>query len=313
MDRLTSLTVFGQVVECGGFSAAGRRLNMSVTMVSNHIQALEDRLGARLLNRTTRKVSLTEIGKAYYERSKQILVDLEDADRIADALNSTPRGSLKLYTSASLVRFLVPIIGEFLTLYPAMSINLIGGERMIDLIENSIDLAIVTMPPSDSSLVMRRLTPWRHILCCAPDYLKANPAPQHPDDLVHHNCLQYAHFPFGNEWRFENAQGAPHSVRIAGNTITNSGEMLRTLALSGHGVFLAPSFIVADDLKGGRLVRLLPDYQAIELAINAIYPHRHNLSSKVRTFIDLLAERFAEHRKWMNPTDTAPGNQAATG
>lgn len=313
MDRLTSLTVFGQVVECGGFSAAGRRLNMSVTMVSNHIQSLEDRLGARLLNRTTRKVSLTEIGKAYYERSKQILLDIEDADRIADALNSTPRGELKLYAAASLVRFLVPIIGEFLTLYPAVSINLVGGERMIDLIENSIDLAIVTVPPSDSSLVIRRLTPWRHILCCAPDYLKTHPAPLHPNDLAQHNCLQYAHFPFGNEWRFEDAQGAPHSVRITGNTVTNSGEMLRTLALSGHGLFLAPSFIVADDLKAGRLVPLMPDYRAVELAINAIYPHRHNLSSKVRTFIDLLAERFTEHRKWMNPTDAAPGKPAATG
>lgn len=302
MDCLTSLTVFGQVVESGGFSAAGRRLNMSVTMVSNHVQSLEDHLGVRLLNRTTRKVSLTEIGQAYYERTRQILGDLDEADRIADAMNATPRGTLRIYANPSLVRFLTPVIAEYLALYPSVSVESSGGERMIDLVETGIDLAIMTMIPSeDSSLVTRKLTPWRHLVCCAPAYLERHGAPQELADLAAHNCLRYAHYPYGNEWRFEDGDGQPLMVKVGGNVVTHSGEMLRMLALGGHGIFLAPSFMIADDLKNGRLVRLLANHRPVEFIINAIYQHRHHLSSKVRAFIDLLAERFAEHRKWMNP------------
>jgi DNA-binding transcriptional LysR family regulator len=292
MDRLTSLTVFGRVVETGGFSAAARRLNMSVTMVSNHIQSLEDRLGVRLLNRTTRKVSLTEIGKAYYERSSQILMDLDEADRIAGALQATPQGTLRLYTSTHLIRFLSPVVAEFLKSNPAVSLDLTIGERMVDLVEEGFDLAIRTIPPPDSSLIVRRLTPWRHVLCCAPAYLETHPAPAGPADLTHHNCLRYAFYPYGDEWRFDGPDGKPVSAPVSGNVVTNSAETLR---------FLTLSFVVAEDLAAGRLVRLLPDYNPVEFAINAIYPHRHHLSTKVRTFIDLLAERFYEHRKWMNP------------
>ncbi|MBS7542489.1 LysR family transcriptional regulator [Ancylobacter oerskovii] len=299
MDRLTSLIAFGRVVECGGFSAAARRLNMSVTMVSNHVQALEDRLGARLLNRTTRKVSLTEVGKTYYERSSQILIDLDDADRMVGALHATPRGTLKLHTSLHIVPFLAPVIDEFLTLYPAVSLDLVVGDRMVDLIENDRDLAIWTVSPPDSSLVSRRLTPWRHILTCAPAYLEAHPAPTRVADLAHHNCLRYVFYPYGDDWRFEGAGGKPETVRVTGNVLTNSAETLRALTLSGRGIMLAPSFMIAGEIASGELVRLLPDHRPVEFAINAIYPHRHHLSTKVRSFIDLAVERFAEHRKWM--------------
>jgi DNA-binding transcriptional LysR family regulator len=180
MDRLTSLTVFARVVDNGGFSAAARRLNMSTTMVSNHVQALEDRLGARLLNRTTRRVSLTEIGKAYYERCMPILAELEEADRAVGALQSTPRGTLRLYASAALARFLAPVIDEFLTLYPEVSVDLTIGERMVDLVEEGFDLAVRAVPPPDSSLIVRRLTPWHHVLCCAPAYLERNGRPERP-------------------------------------------------------------------------------------------------------------------------------------
>jgi DNA-binding transcriptional LysR family regulator len=301
MDRLTSLTVFGRVVETGGFSAAARRLNMSVTMVSNHVQALEDRLGVRLLNRTTRKVSLTEIGKAYYERSTQILAELEEADRIAGVLHATPRGTLRLHTSSSIVRFLTPIVSEFLTLYPAVSVDLMVGERMVDMVEDGYDLVIRAVPPPDSGLVVRRLTPWRHVLCCAPAYLEQHPPPRNLADLAHHNCLQFTYYPFGDEWRFESSDGKPVSVRVHGNVITSSGEMLRLLAIGGHGLFLAPTFMIADDLAAGTLVPVLPEHRTPEFSINAIYPHRHHLSTKVRSFIDLLADRFVQHRKWMNP------------
>ena len=166
MDRLTSLTAFVQVADSGGFSAAGRRLNMSTTMVSNHVQALEDRLGARLLHRTTRKVSLTEVGKAYYDRCTQILSDLEQADEIAGALQSTPRGTLRIYTATHIVPFIAPVAAEFLAAYPDATIDLTMGERTIDLIDEGFDLAIRLALPPDSSLIFRSLATWRHVLCC---------------------------------------------------------------------------------------------------------------------------------------------------
>lgn len=300
MDRLTSLTVFGRVVECGGFSAAARRLNMSVTMVGNHVQSLEDRLGVRLLNRTTRKVSLTETGKYYYERSSQILADLEEADRAAGALATTPRGTLKLHSNTALVRFLLPVISEFMALYPLISLDFSVSERMGDMIEEGYDLAIRTVPPPDSTLVVRKLTPWRHVLVCTPAYRDAHAMPKTPAEIVEHNCLQYAYYPYGDEWRFEDAEGKPHSVKVSGNAISNSPEMLRYLLANNQGIFLAPIFLILEDIAAGRLIRMLPDYLPVEFTINAIYPNRSHLPTKVRLFIDLLVERFAEHRKWMS-------------
>ncbi|NNH63515.1 LysR family transcriptional regulator [Rhizobium laguerreae] len=299
MDRLTSLTVFGRVVECGGFSAAARRLNMSVTMVGNHVQSLEDRLGVRLLNRTTRKVSLTETGKYYYERSSQILAELDEADRTAGALNTTPRGTLKVYTSSAIVRFLLPVVSEFMELYPSIALDFSVGERMVDMIEDGYDLVMRTVPPPDSSLVARKLTPWRHMLVCSPAYFETHPMPKAPAEVADHNCLQYAYYPYGDEWRFEDGEGNKESVKISGNVVSNSAEMLRFLTLTGRGIFLAPSFVVFDDIAEGRLVKIMPDYRPVEFNINAVYPDRSHLPTKVRLFIDLLAERFAEHRKWM--------------
>jgi DNA-binding transcriptional LysR family regulator len=274
---------------------------MSTTMVSNHIQTLEDRLGARLLNRTTRKVSPTEIGRAYYERCTQILNDLEEADSMAEALQSSPRGTLRLYTMAQLAPFLGTVVGEFLSLYPQAAVDLTIGERMADLIEEGFDLAIRATPSPDSSLIVRNLTPWRHILCCSPAYRDGHDTLQTPADIAAHNCLRYAFYPFGDEWRFTGPDGRETSVHVKGSLVTNSGETMRIVACMGQGLFLAPSFIVRDDVEAGRLVSVLDDYRPVEFAISAIYPHRHHLSSKVRSFIDLLVERFAEHRSWMNP------------
>ncbi|PDS29655.1 LysR family transcriptional regulator [Rhizobium phaseoli] len=298
MDRLTSLAVFGRVVECGGFSAAARRLNMSVTMVGNHVQSLEERLGVRLLNRTTRKVSLTETGKYYYERSAQILAELDEADRTASALSTTPRGTLKVYTSGSIVRFLLPVFSEYMELYPSIAVDFSVGERMVDMIEDGYDLVIRTLPP-DSSLIARKLTPWRHMLVCSPAYVDSHPLPLKPAEIADHNCLQYAYYPYGDEWRFEDSDGRQESVKISGNVVSNNAEMLRFLTLNGRGLFLAPSFVVFDDIAEGRLIKIMPDYRPVEFTINAVYPNRSHLPTKVRLFIDLLAERFAEHRKWM--------------
>jgi DNA-binding transcriptional LysR family regulator len=301
MDRLTSLTAFVRVVDSGGFSAAGRRINMSTTMVSNHVQALEDRLGARLLNRTTRKVSLTEVGKAYYDRAVQILADIEQADDIAGALQSTPRGTLRVYTHTHTVPFVAPVVAEFLKSYPEVEVDLSMGERTVDMIDEGIDVAVRMTPPPDSSLIVRSLATWRHVLCCSHDYLEKHGRPEALSELADRNCIRHVNYPYENEWRFVDRKGAHASVAVSGNLITNSGETLRLAALQGAGVCLAAGFLVHRDLEEGRLVRLLPEYRPVEFAMNAVYPHRHHLSAKVRTFIDMLAHHAAEQQKLINP------------
>jgi DNA-binding transcriptional LysR family regulator len=301
MDRLTSLTAFVRVVDSGGFSSAGRRLNMSTTTVSNHVQSLEDRLGVRLLHRTTRKVSLTEAGKAYYDRCTQILADLEQADEVAGALQSTPRGTLRIHTAAHIVPFIAPVVAEFLGAYPDVKVDLTMGDRPVDLIDEGFDLAIRLTPLPDSSLIVRSLATWRHVLCCSPSYLEKHGPLQQLSELADRNCFRHVLYPFDDGWHFTDRTGAPAAVRASGNLISNSGETLRTAALRGIGVLLAPGFLIADDLEAGRLVRLLPEYRPVEFAMNVLYPHRHHLSAKVRSFIDLLVHHSAEHQKLINP------------
>src|ERR1700749_630588 len=233
MDRLTSLTTFVRVVDSGGFSAAGRHLNMSTTMVSNHVQSLEGRLGARLLQRTTRKVSLTEIGKAYYDRSTQILADLEQADDIAGALQSVPRGTLRIHTATHMVPFVAPVVSKLLSTYPEVKVDLRMGEANVDLIEEGYDVALRMTPPPDSSLIVRSLATWRHVLCCSHDYLEMHGRVQQLAELTEQNCGRHLNYPFGDEWRFFDRKGAPASVRISGNLVTNSGEALRRMVLEG--------------------------------------------------------------------------------
>jgi DNA-binding transcriptional LysR family regulator len=301
MDRLTSLTAFVRVVDAGGFSAAGRKLSMSTTMVSNHVQSLEDRLGARLLNRTTRKVSLTEIGKAYYDRCIQILADIEQADDIAGALQSTPRGTLRIYTNTHLVQFLSPVVAEFLAAYPDVKVDLVIGERNVDLIDENFDLAVRMVPSPDSSLIVRSLATWRHVLCCSHGYIEKHGKPEQLADLAERNCIRHISYPYGDEWRFVDRKDAPAAVRVSGNLVSNSGDTLRLATLAGVGIWLAAGFLVRDHLESGELVRLLPEYRPIEFSMNAIYPHRHHLSAKVRTFIDLLARHSSEQQKQINP------------
>jgi DNA-binding transcriptional LysR family regulator len=301
MDRLTSLTAFVRVVDSGGFSAAGRRLNMSTAMISNHVHALEERLGVRLLNRTTRKVSLTEAGKAYYDRCTHILADLEQADDIAGALQSTPKGTLRVYTVTSMIPLVSSVVTEFLADYPEVSVNLAMGERTVDLIDEGYDIAIRLTPPPDSSLMVRSLATWRHVLCCSHDYLEKHGRPEQLSDLPNHNCLRHVLYPFEDGWHFTDRNGATASVKVSGNLVTNSAEMLRVAVLQGMGICLAAGFLVHDDLQANRLVRLLPEYRPVELSMIAIYPHRHQLSVKVRTFIDLLVRRSAERKKLIDP------------
>src|SRR6266481_4906709 len=238
VDRLTSLTAFVRVVDSGGFSAAGRRLNMSTTMVSNHVQALEDQLGARLLHRTTRKVSLTEVGKAYYDRCIQILADLELADDIAGALQSTPRGTLRIYTATHIVPFIAPVVAEFLATYPEVKVDLSMGERTVDMIDEGYDVVIRMTQPPDSSLIVRSLATWRQVLCCSHAYVEKYGRPEQLSDLSERNCVRHVNYPYQDEWRFVDRKGTPASVRVSGSLTTNSGETLRTVALQGGAICL---------------------------------------------------------------------------
>jgi DNA-binding transcriptional LysR family regulator len=304
MDRLVNLTAFVRVVENGGFTAAARHLNLSTTMVSNHVHELEDRLGARLLNRTTRKVSLTEIGRQYYERSLHILAELDEADRAAGALNATPRGRLRVHCHPTLARFIAPVVTAYLRDNPEVSVDLRRGDQMIDLLEEEFDLAIRLDVPPDSSLMVRRLADWRYIVCCSPSYLETHSAPVSPADLPAHNCIIYAFNPFGHEWRFINLDGGPLTVRVAGNLVTSDTELRRHAVVAGLGLSLIPPFNIHEELRTGSIVPLLRNYPTPELSIAALYPHRQHLPAKVRVFIDALARAFAG-RDWLNPEGVA--------
>jgi DNA-binding transcriptional LysR family regulator len=305
MDRLASIAAFVRVVENGGFTAAARHLNLSPTMVSNHVQVLEDRLGVRLLNRTTRRVSLTEIGREYYERSAHILADLDEADRAAGALQAAPRGRLRVHCHPSLARIIAPVVTAYLRDNPEVSVDLRRGDQLIDLLEEGFDVAIRPYVPADSSLMVRRLADWRHVLCCSPSYLETHPEPMSPADLSAHNCIRYAFYPFGDEWRFTNPDGAPLTVRVAGNLVTSDTEMTRFAVTAGLGVMLISPFSIHEDLRAGSLVPLLRNYPTAQFTIAALYPHRRHLAAKVRVFIDALARLFAG-RDWLNPEGAAP-------
>jgi DNA-binding transcriptional LysR family regulator len=302
MDRLASITAFVRVAENGGFSAAARSLNRSTTTVSDQVQALENALGVRLLNRTTRRVSLTEVGRDYYERCSQILHELEEADEVASALQVTPRGRLRVYCHQGLSQFIALITTHFLGDYPEVSLDLRTGDAMIDLVQEGFDLAIMPFSPSDSTLIKRTLVKWHHVLCSAPAYLNSHPAPRTPADLAGHNFLLYAYSIFGTEFHFIDPAGNPVSARVSGNLVTTSIAVMRTAAAAGLGLWLCPPYTVSDLLASGALVPLLPDYERPEMEIVALYPHRRQLSTKVRLFLDSLVERFAEEQRWLDAT-----------
>jgi DNA-binding transcriptional LysR family regulator len=300
MDRLASITAFVRVTENGGFSAAARSLNVSTSTISDQVQALENALGVRLLNRTTRRVSLTEIGRDYYERCSQILQELAEADEAAGASQVTPRGRLRVYCHQGLSRFIALVVPRFLGDYPEVSLDLRTGDTMIDLVQDGFDLAIMPMAPPDSTVIKRTLAKWHHVLCCAPAYLKMHPEPQSPADLAGHNCLLYAYSVFGPEFPFIDSAGNPVAARVSGNLLTTSLAVMRATALAGLGVWFCPPYIVSDLLASGELVPLLTEYGRPEMEIVALYPHRRQLSAKVRLFLDMLIDRFTEEQRWVD-------------
>jgi DNA-binding transcriptional LysR family regulator len=279
------------VVENGGFSAAARRLDISTSIVTTHIQSLEDLLGVRLLNRSTRKVSLTDVGQAYYERCVQILSDIEEANQIAEATQIKPRGILRLNVASAVPPVIAPSIAEFVALYPDTSVRVTMTSRMPDLIEEGFDLSIRVAPASDLNLIVRHLGTYRWMVCGAPSYFASHGRPQHPAELAQHNCLIYYDSPWGRAWEFAGPDGK-QVVSLSGNLEANDGEALRQAGILGQGLVCVPSFMVADQLKSGQLLPILQKFLPAESHIDAFYPHRRHLSAKVRSFIDLVTKNF---------------------
>ena len=302
MDRFHSLVVFANVVDAGSFAGAAQRLDLSVSAISRHVAALESHLGARLLNRTTRRLSLTEAGRAFHERSVQLLAELAEAEEEVRAHTIVPRGTLKLTSSVSFgARHLAPAIAEFQRHNAELRFDVELSDRTIDLVEEGIDLAIRIGAIGSHMLIGRPIGVARMICCAAPSYLARHPAPRTPRDLASHACLTYAYAADGNLWRFRDARQRVHEVKVSGPLHANSGDMLAALAVAGTGITLEPDFIVVDDIRLGRLVPLLEGYAAPSIAINAAYPSRRHLSAKVRTFIDFLVQRFARDPPWQLP------------
>jgi DNA-binding transcriptional LysR family regulator len=294
LDRFIGMAVFAKVVESASFAAAARHFGMSPAMVSKHVQTLEKRLGVQLLNRTTRRVSTTEVGQDYYERCRHILAELEEAEEAAGDLQTEPRGRLRVTAPVSYgTRELAPAVADYLALYPDVSVDLSLDDPYVDLLEGRFDLALRFGHLPDSSLTARKLCSLTTIPCAAPAYLENHGTPQTPSDLAKHNCLIYTYAAQQNLWNFIGEAGKQESVRVAGRFQANSGEPLLTLALKGAGIFLAPCFIVEDDLEAGRLIRLLKGYRTEETPVYAVYPHGRYLSAKTRTFIDFLAARYS--------------------
>jgi DNA-binding transcriptional LysR family regulator len=298
MDNLAAMAIFVRVVEDKGFSSAAQALGLSKSAVSKHVAALENRLGVRLLNRTTRRLSLTDAGTAYFERAQKIVAEAEEADREVAMHQTTPRGQLRVNAPMSFgVRHIAPAIPEFQAKHPEVLIDLTLNDRMVDLVDEGYDLAVRITRLADSSLVARKLAPFRRVICASPGYFRQHARPVRPQDLKNHNCLIYTLTASPEEWRLQGAQGV-ETVRVTGNLRCNNGDVLREALLAGVGIAPMPTFLVGDDLRSGKLEAVLMEWSDSQASINAVYPHGRLLQPKVRAFIDFLAARFGPNPYW---------------
>ncbi|MTI09047.1 LysR family transcriptional regulator [Curvivirga aplysinae] len=299
MDKVGELSVFVKVVEEGGFSSAARAMSLTPSAVSKQIGRLEDRLGVRLINRTTRSLSLTPEGRSFFERCRTILTDIEDAESIVTQSHSTPRGSLRITTGVAFGRHqITPLLPEFLERYPDVSIELIKTDSIVDLVEQGIDAAIRFGELADSSMVARFLARSRRAIVASPEYLEKHGVPQHPDELEKHNCLTFFSMPQLNEWVFRvGEEEVPYTA--TGNFSANNGESIHDMVLNGGGIARLAEFLVAKEVEDGKLIRVLTDfYRDIEIPIHAVYPSRRHLSPKLRCFVDFLVEKFSPVPPW---------------
>lgn len=294
MDRLSAMQAFVAVVETGAFARAAERLGVSTSSLSRQVSDLEHHLGARLLNRTTRRLSLTEGGQAFYERCVQLLAELAEAEAIATLAAAAPRGRIKLTCSVAIgLQRIAPAIAAFSAKYPDVTFDVTVADRLIDLVEEGFDLAIRIGRVGGETLVARKLGTMELVPCASPAYLARRGTPRTPADFAGHNLFLYAYGEHPNVWKLEDREGEVHEVRVNGTLTANSGDLLAAAAVAGLGIAFEPDFIVGEHLAAGRLVRLLPDYSGMRSDIWAVYPSRRHLSVKVRLFVEHLVASFA--------------------
>lgn len=299
MDKLTSMLVFTKVAKAGSFASAAKELGLSRAMATKHVMQLENGLGIRLLNRTTRNLSLTEVGMVYLERCLQILDEIEEMEIAVTRLQTEPRGTLKVNATPFFGAYhLAPAISAYTEIYPDVNVELVLQAGYVDLIEEGFDLAIHLDELRDSSLIARKLGSSQRVVCGAPSYFQRHGVPKTPDDLRKHNCLINFSLPPRDQWQFSVPGGETTVVRVTGSMQANVADALRMAALSGLGLVLLPTYMVGQDIRKGRLQTVLTDYVPAPLEIHAVYPHRKHLSAKVRTFVDFLHERFHPKPYW---------------
>jgi len=310
-DSLYEMSVFSKVVAAGSLSAAARDMGVSTAVVSRRLAALEARLGVRLVNRTTRRLALTDEGASYHEACARILGEIEDADAAAAAQRVEPQGILKVALPASFGhKHIAPLVPPFAARYPKIQLALSLSDRTVNVIEEGYDLAIRIGELEDSSLAARKLAPNRRVVCASPEYLRTHEAPRTPGDLPRHNCLTTTDLHMN--WEYIGPDGKRGTVRVTGRYACDNWEVLREWALAGLGVALKSTWDVRRQLEDGSLVRLLPGYDfGTDVAIYAIYPHRRHLPAKTRVFIDYLAESFGPDPYWDQPQkmEKTPGTK----
>ena len=298
MDKIVSMRVFSAVAKNSSFSDAAKKLSMSKAMVSKHIQSLENSLGVRLFNRTTRKLNLTEVGHAYYEKVDHILADIDETELSITQLNSEPKGKLKIMAQPSFGAFhLSRALSVYLKKYPGVTTEIELSNRPPDLIEDGIDIALYVGKLDDSSFVARKITTVRRVVCASPDYLKQNGTPQTPNDLQNHNCMIYAPKAQQSEWVFLN-NNEKIKVAVSGDIKSNDGDALRVAAIQDCGIAQLPTYMVGLDIQAGRLKVILEDYEPERHPVYVIYNHRKYLSAKIKTFIEFMYELYQPEAYW---------------
>ena len=300
-DSHYEMSVFAKVVATGSLSSAARELGVSTAVVSRRLAALEARLGVRLVNRTTRRLALTDEGASYHEACARILSEIEDADAAVAARRVEPQGVLKVALPASFGhKHIATLLPPFAARYPKIQLVLSLSDRTVNMIEEGYDLAIRIGELEDSSLAARKLAPNRRVVCASPDYLRRHGAPRTPEDLLKHNCLTTTDLQM--IWEYKGPDGRRGTVRVSGHYACDNWEVLREWALAGMGVALKSTWDVRLQLEGGLLLPLLPGYDfGTDVAIYAVYPHRRYLPAKTRVFIDYLAESFGPEPYWDQP------------
>ena len=298
MDKLEAMNAFAKVVAAGSYAEAARRLGLTRSAVSKAVMELETLLGARLLDRTTRRVTPTEAGLAYYERCVAILAAVEETEIQVSRLHDEPKGVLKINAPMSFgTLYLGFAVAEFMARYPDLKIELMLNDRYIDPLEEGVDVTVRIGELPDSSLIARRLAPARRVLAASPDYLKRQGTPAEPEELSAHRCLTYGHMAAVHRWTLSRG-GETFSVPITSSLCSNNGDVLREAALAGNGIANLPTFIVGPDIAAKRLALVLPQTPPTELGIYALYAPNRYLAAKTRVFIDFLVERFGEKPAW---------------